>query len=138
MNYKGYEAKLEFDEVAGLIHGEVVNISDVVTFQATDTEGLVRAFHESVDEYLAFCQEIGRPAEKPFSGKFLVRMDPEIHREVCAAAALEGKSVNAWAVESLADVAKSRLREKGQAILPTETKQRASRRSRPQRRKVHA
>jgi predicted HicB family RNase H-like nuclease len=33
MTYKGYEAAVEYDEDAGIFHGEVINLRDVVTFQ---------------------------------------------------------------------------------------------------------
>jgi predicted HicB family RNase H-like nuclease len=99
MEYKGYVARVEFDESAGVLFGEVEGLRDVVTFEATDVDGLTKAFQESVDDYLELCAERGEEPEKPYSGKFLLRLDPRLHREVALAAAREGKSLNAFASE---------------------------------------
>jgi predicted HicB family RNase H-like nuclease len=97
MEYKGYSARVEFDSEAGLLFGEVEGLRDVVTFEATNVADLDAAFHESVDDYLAMCKERGEEPEKPYSGKFLLRVDPKLHREVAIAAARAGKSLNAFA-----------------------------------------
>jgi len=101
MDYKGYRARVEFDHDAGILFGEVEGLRDVVTFEATTVEALKKAFHASVDDYWEMCSERGEEPEKPYSGKFLVRMDPVLHREVAAAAARSGKSLNQFASEVL-------------------------------------
>jgi len=73
MTYKGYEGKVEFDEEANIFTGEVINTKDVITFQGKSVQELNRAFKESVDDYLDFCQQRGENPEKPFSGTFVVR-----------------------------------------------------------------
>ncbi len=99
MEYKGYLGKAEFDDEADIFHGEVLLTRDVVTFQGRSVSSLKKAFHDSVDEYLAFCDEQGADPEKPFSGKFVLRLDPEAHRHAALAAKIAGKSLNAWVVE---------------------------------------
>jgi predicted HicB family RNase H-like nuclease len=74
MKYKGYEAVVQFDEDANVFHGEVINTSDVITFQRTSVKELKKAFEESVEDYLAFCKERGEEPDKPFSGNFVVRI----------------------------------------------------------------
>jgi predicted HicB family RNase H-like nuclease len=101
MEYKGYVGRVEFDDEAGLFHGEVVNTRDVITFQGAAVEELRRAFHESVDDYLAFCRERGEEPEKPYSGQFVTRVSPDLHRKISMAASLSGKSLNAWVAEQL-------------------------------------
>jgi predicted HicB family RNase H-like nuclease len=101
MNYKGYAARFEVDTEAGLIHGEVLGIRDVLTFQATSVDELEQAFRDTVDDYLEFCQERGEEPDKPFSGSFLVRLDPEQHRACWVTARKAGKSLNAWVVETI-------------------------------------
>jgi len=54
IQYKGYQGKFEFDDQANIFHGEVINIRDVITFQAATEVELERAFRDSVDDYLAF------------------------------------------------------------------------------------
>lgn len=80
MAYKGYLAKVEVDDDADIFHGEVINIRDVVTFQGRAVEELRQAFQDSVKDYLAFCAERGEEPDKPFSGRFVIRLAPEVHR----------------------------------------------------------
>lgn len=101
MEYKGYIGKVEFDDEAAIFHGEVINTRDVITFQGESVTELQEAFHESVDDYLAFCKGRNETPDKPFSGQFVTRIPPELHRQVNVAAALAGKSLNAWVAEQL-------------------------------------
>jgi predicted HicB family RNase H-like nuclease len=57
MEYKGYIANAEFDDGARIFHGDVVNLRDVITFEADTVDDLLQAFHDSVDDYLDFCAE---------------------------------------------------------------------------------
>jgi predicted HicB family RNase H-like nuclease len=101
MTYKGYEARVELDEEAGVFHGEVINTRDVITFQGSSVEELKQAFQNSVDDYLDFCASRREDPEKPFSGKFLVRVPPEVHRQIMIEARRQGKSLNAYVLEKL-------------------------------------
>ena len=102
MDYKGYVGMVEFDDEADIFHGEVVNLRDVITFQGRSVDELRRAFEESVDDYLAWCAERGKQPDKPFSGKFVVRLDPQTHRSISVAAQKAGMSLNAWVKQNLA------------------------------------
>jgi predicted HicB family RNase H-like nuclease len=101
MEYKGYLAKVEFDDEAGVLHGEVLNLRDVVTFEGKTVAELRKAFRESIDDYLEFCAQRKEAPEKPFSGKFVLRVDPGLHRAIATKAGLESKSLNAWVQEVL-------------------------------------
>jgi predicted HicB family RNase H-like nuclease len=101
MEYKGYLGKVEFDDEAALFHGEVINTRDVITFQGKSVAELRKALRESVDDYLAFCAERGEEPDKPFSGQFVARVSPDLHRRASLAARLAGKSLNAWVAEQL-------------------------------------
>jgi predicted HicB family RNase H-like nuclease len=101
MEYKGYIGKVEFDDEAQMFLGEVINIRDVITFQGESVKELTKAFHDSIDDYLAFCKQRGEAPDKPFSGQFVTRIPPELHRQVNVAAAVSGKSLNAWVTEQL-------------------------------------
>lgn len=101
LNHKGYTGRVEFDDEAGLFHGEVLDLKDVVTFQGRTVEELERAFRESVEEYLAFCQARGEAADKPFSGRLMLRLPPTLHREIYVQAQREGKSLNQWIADQL-------------------------------------
>lgn len=101
MKYKGYIGKVELDAEAEIFHGEIVNTRDVITFQGQSVSELTTAFHDSVDDYLAFCQQRGEIPDKPFSGQFVTRIPPELHRQVNVAAVMSGKSLNAFVTEQL-------------------------------------
>ncbi len=101
MTYKGYTANLEVDVEAGIIFGRVLDINDVVTFKGKTVEEARQEFHESVDDYLAFCEDLGEEPDKPFSGKLPFRTTPEHHRKIFIAASKAGKSINAWMDEVL-------------------------------------
>ncbi|GAB1442392.1 hypothetical protein MASR2M39_12270 [Ignavibacteriales bacterium] len=66
MDYKGYEAAVNYDEEAKIFSGEVINAKDVITFQAESVSDLEKAFHESVDDYLEFCLSRNEQPDKPF------------------------------------------------------------------------
>lgn len=96
MEYKGYTAKVEMDEEAGHFHGQVTNVRDVITFQGSSVAELRQEFQNSVNDYLEFCASRGEEPEKPYSGRFLIRIDPSLHRAAASAAARAGLSLNAW------------------------------------------
>jgi predicted HicB family RNase H-like nuclease len=73
----------------------------VITFQGTSVDELEQAFKDSVDEYLDFCKELGRALEKPFSGKLMLRLSPEIHERAAYQAKCNGVSLNAWRTKSI-------------------------------------
>jgi predicted HicB family RNase H-like nuclease len=102
MTYNGYAATTEFDADDVIFVGRIAGISDIVGFHASDAQGLVEAFHEAVDDYLKACEKAGRPPQKPYSGKMMLRVKPLIHARAALAAELAGKSLNAWSEEALA------------------------------------
>jgi predicted HicB family RNase H-like nuclease len=102
MEYKGYLARTGFDDEANIFHGEVINIRHVITFQGKSVGELRRAFEDSVKDYLAFCAERGEEPDKPFSGRFTVRLSPEQHRKIILAAEKAGKDIEVWVEETLA------------------------------------
>jgi predicted HicB family RNase H-like nuclease len=101
MEYKGYLATVEYDDEAGIFHGEVVNTRAVITFQGGSVDELHQEMASSIEDYLAWCAERGKEPEKPYSGTLLVRATPTLHRAVAQAAAREHQSVNAWVTHTL-------------------------------------
>jgi len=104
MEYKGYIGKVTIDDKAGILYGEVINVRDVITFEGTTVAEIQQAFQESVDDYLDFCAQRGESPEKPFSGKFVVRLPVELHRRAYIQAKLKDKSLNSWVTEVLQSV----------------------------------
>lgn len=105
MKYKGYIAHIEYDEEDRIFVGHLAGIKDIVGFHGVTVDELESAFHESVDNYLAISEETGRAAQKPYSGKLMLRVSPDIHAAVASTAKVNGKSINQWATDILAKAA---------------------------------
>ena len=105
MKYQGYVARIEYDEDDRIFVGHLAGIKDIVGFHGTTVDELETAFQETVDNYLAISAEIGRTAQKPYSGKLMLRVSPDAHAAVATTAAAHGKSINQWASEVLSKAA---------------------------------
>jgi predicted HicB family RNase H-like nuclease len=105
MSYKGYAARVEYDDEDGIFTGRIMGIRDGVGFHADTVEGLREAFHEAVEDYLETCARIGKEPQKAYSGQMMFRVNPEVHRKAALAAELAGKSLNQWAEEVLGKAA---------------------------------
>jgi predicted HicB family RNase H-like nuclease len=101
LKYKGYTGRVEYDDEARIFHGEVLDLKDVITFQGKTVEQLEKAFRESIDDYLEFCELRGEEPDKPFSGRLMLRLPPNLHRKAYVSAVREGKSLNQWIAERL-------------------------------------
>ena len=107
LSYNGYTAKIEFDADDRIFFGRLAGINDGIGFHADTVEDLIAAFQEAVDDYIETCAKIGKAPEKPYSGKLMFRVDPEVHAQAALAAKLKGQSLNAWAAGVLRDAAKA-------------------------------
>ena len=96
LTYKGYQGRFEYDPEADIFHGDVLHINDVITFQGRSIDELKAALADSVEDYLEFCAQKGKTPEKPYSGRFNVRIAPELHQKAAHTAAIEGMSLNNW------------------------------------------
>ncbi len=104
MSYKGYAAYLEYSAEDDCFIGHIAGINDVIGFDGRSVSELRQAFEEAVDDYLKTCEKLERDPQKPYSGKILLRVSPEIHAKVAIKAQTLGKSLNAWLVEVLDEV----------------------------------
>lgn len=100
LNYKGYDAVVEFCAEDKIFHGQVSGLSDIITFEGESVEKLLEDFHNAVDEYLAVCADIGREPEKPYSGVVTLVLPPDIRSAAEVAAQKNGQSLSAWAAET--------------------------------------
>ncbi|MFT4184161.1 MAG: type II toxin-antitoxin system HicB family antitoxin [Rhizobium sp.] len=105
MSYNGYHARVEYDDEDEIFFGKIAGIADIIGFHAESVTELKKAFHETVDDYIDTCHRIGKEPQKPYSGKMMFRVDPEVHRRAAMAAELAGKSLNQWAEETLGKAA---------------------------------
>lgn len=105
MQQQGYVARIDYDEDEKLFRGKVANIRDTIVFVGRNPQELERDFKEQLKFYFEVCEKRGKAPERPYSGKFVLRLDPEIHRALAVAADREEMSLNKWAAETLARAA---------------------------------
>ena len=99
--YEGFAARVEFSSEDDCFIGHIAGIQDVVGFHGETVSELKAAFEEAVNDYLATCKKVGKAPQKPYSGKLMLRVSPEIHAAVAIAAELSGQSINQWASDAL-------------------------------------
>jgi len=104
MSYKGYAAKIEYSDEDDCFIGHIAGINDIVGFHANSVAELHASFEEAVDDYLQTCTKIGKSPQKPYSGKIMLRISPEIHARAAMIAEAQGKSLNSWVSELLSRV----------------------------------
>ncbi len=98
LKYKEYHARIEFDSSADAFHGRVLGLRDVIDFFGRTPEELRGEFKNSVEEYLAWCEEEGEKPEKSWSGKLTIRPDEDLRRRLVIAAAATNQSVNKFVI----------------------------------------
>ena len=101
LEYRGYMGRVEFDAEAEVFHGEVCGLKDVITFKGRTAKEFKAAFRDSIDDYLEFCRDLGQLPDKPFSGRLLVRMPPDLHRHLYNSSLAQRSSLNSLIVEAL-------------------------------------
>ena len=102
LEYKGYWTVVEYSTEDHILHGRIEGIRDVVNYESDTIDGVEAAFHEAVDDYLLYCQDLGVDPERPYSGSFNVRVPKEVHRAAALQAKLQGISLNQWVSNAMA------------------------------------
>jgi len=92
--YKDYSGSIDTCVVDKCLHGEILFIKDVITYEADTVAELENEFQAAVDDYIVACEELGREPQKPFSGSFNVRVTSEIHRSLALTAKAKNISLN--------------------------------------------
>ena len=103
IEYKGYLGMVEYDAEAKIFHGDIINTRDVITFQGTSVNEIEQAFKDSIDDYINWCKEEGVTPEKPYSGKFNIRLSPELHRKTAILAKKMQISLNSFVEKAIVD-----------------------------------
>ncbi len=105
MTFKGYTARVDYDERDNLFVGRILGIRQIISFHGNTVAQLRAEFEHALKDYLADCKEQSIQPEKPASGKLLLRVPPEVHGRALVAAQAAGKSLNQWATEVLEQAA---------------------------------
>ena len=94
MTYKNYIGSVEYSTDDEVFHGKIEFITDTVLYEGSSVEELKRNFQEAVEDYLEACEEIGKKPQKPFKGKILARIEPELHKKAALIALQKRISLN--------------------------------------------
>ncbi len=101
LEYKGYHATVVYDVESSMLHGKILGINDLVTFESDSSREIVKEFHSAVDEYLDFCVEVGKEPEKEYKGSFNIRIEPEMHKNLSLIASSNSESLNSCVERAL-------------------------------------
>lgn len=102
LKYKGYTGSIEVSMEDECLHGRLLFIDDIVTYEAETVSGLTTSFQAAVDRYVAFCERGGKKANKPYSGTFNVRIGAEMHRDAALRASSMGVKLNEFVTRAIA------------------------------------
>ena len=94
LEYKGYHAKIEFDIETYVLRGKIEGIDDFVDFETDNPQLVEKEFQLAVDDYLDFCQEVGKNPDKEYKGTFNIRIKPELHKKIALLASKNEESLN--------------------------------------------
>lgn len=95
LTYKGYIGDIEFSLTDNCLFGKVLGLSKgLISYEGQTLKDLKKDFKNGIDDYLSHCKENNIEPQKPFSGQFSIRLNPELHRLVVATAQQQGITVN--------------------------------------------
>ena len=101
MTYKGCIGSVNYSDKDQVFFGKIEGINGLVNFEGESVKELTAAFHEAVDDYLAYCEDEGIEPDKSYTGVLNVRLTPNIHRQIAMLALQAGISINAYIKDAL-------------------------------------
>lgn len=101
LTYNGYIGTVNFSEKDGCFFGKIEGIDGLVNFEGESVSELVEAFHEAVDDYVAYCEMEGIEARKSYSGSLNIRISPETHSRIATLAKQAGISINTFIKDAI-------------------------------------
>ena len=107
MEIQGYKAIIKYDPVIDMFRGEFVALNGGADFYAANIKELHKEGEISLKVFFEMCSEESINPHKEYSGKFNLRVPPELHAEVAAKAAAEGKSLNQCVADMIGEVVHS-------------------------------
>lgn len=101
LEYKGYHTKIQFDSKDLLLRGKIEGINDLVNFECENINDIKKIFEDAVDDYLAFCKEVGKDPEKEYKGTFNIRISPQLHKKLAIIACKNDETLNSTIQKAL-------------------------------------
>ena len=94
LSYKGYVGSIEASIEDACLHGRILFIDDLISYEGDTIPSIQTAFQEAVDRYLAHCKRVGKHPNKPYSGTFNIRIGAELHSKAAKLAHLKKIKLN--------------------------------------------
>lgn len=101
LTYKTYTGSVDVSVEDKCLHGKILFVDDLITYEADTVQEIQAAFESAVDRYLKYCQETGKSPNKPYSGTFNVRTGDVIHKKAAEMAHVLGQSLNEFVIAAL-------------------------------------
>lgn len=120
LRYKGYSARPEYSADDQVFYGKILGIDDLVDFYTENAKEIEKEFRAAVDDYLEFCEEVGKQPQRAFSGTFNVRISAELHRKAAQKAQEERTSLNQIVESALEDYLEPDQQKAAVMVLPPE------------------
>ena len=108
MEYKGYHARIDYDDEDQVFIGSVIGINDSLNFHGFSVQELKDNFKQSIDNYIELCASIGKEPEKEYKGNINIRLTPKLHKSAALYSAEDNISINQFIVEAVADKCRAR------------------------------
>lgn len=96
ININGHKAVIQYDPDLEMFRGEFIGLNGGADFYADNVADLHKEAAISLQTFLEVCQEQGIEPLKQYSGRFNVRVSPQLHAAAVAAAAADNTSLNDW------------------------------------------
>lgn len=101
LTYKDYTGSIEYSQEDNLLHGQVLGIKSLLSYEGETGNELEINFKETIDAYISMCAKKNIPPEKAFKGSFNVRISSELHKKAALLAMESQTSLNAFVAESI-------------------------------------
>ena len=118
IQYRGYHAKIDYSSEDNMLIGSVINIRDSLHFHGNSIAEITQSFHNSIDNYLEMCEDLGKTPDKEYKGSFNIRIPQELHRKAALMAEEEGISLNQLIQNAIEDIVNPDKYKKVVTVLP--------------------
>lgn len=100
ITYKKYTGSVNYDPDDRIFFGRVLGINDIISYEGKSVDELENDFQGAVNDYIKLCKSTNKKPEKPYSGKFNVRIPSDLHSIIAQKAKSRNISLNKWAIEA--------------------------------------
>ena len=101
MTVDGFKARIEYDAELDMFRGEILGLNGGADFWGKNPKELRAEFKKSLQVFVDVCREKGIEPRRSYSGKFNLRISPDLHEKLAIVAEAEGKSINTLAQEAI-------------------------------------